>query len=172
MLRHKIIKAKNKDLLCDLLWNLWLMSIDFVTNCCLPLREVVSWNEIRVCIRPHFRQSTSAWGSELKLLTAAGKDLEHCLPLREVVSWNTSRNNINVPWSGLPLREVVSWNISGNLNSPARSMSTSAWGSELKCISETKITGMTSSTSAWGSELKYHKELWNRSKCFVYLCVR
>ena len=33
---------KNKDLLCDLLWNLWLMSIDFVTNCCLPLREVVS----------------------------------------------------------------------------------------------------------------------------------
>lgn len=36
------IKAKNKDLLCDLLWNLWLMSIDFVTNCCLPLREVVS----------------------------------------------------------------------------------------------------------------------------------
>ena len=133
MLRHKIIKAKNKDLLCDLLWNLWLMSIDFVTNCCLPLREVVSWNDYELRRIQRGRTSTSAWGSELKWLTwyllacvsppstsAWGSELKYVfenktdstwrLPLREVVSWNTGINEKNIKAFSLPLREVVSWN--------------------------------------------------------------
>ena len=33
---------KNKDLLCDLLCDSWRFFLNFVTNCCLPLCEVVS----------------------------------------------------------------------------------------------------------------------------------
>ena len=110
MLRHKIIKAKNKDLLCDLLWNLWLMSIDFVTNCCLPLREVVSWNS-------HFCQVPHSW---------------QCLPLCEVVSWNltffredTTSLRSTSAWGSELKYQMLPWHY-------RQDQSTSAWGSELK----------------------------------------
>ena len=61
---------------------------------CLPLREVVSWNDELNC----------------PLLFC------FCLPLREVVSWNDSVSDFSQNQSGLPLREVVSWNIYSSAN--------------------------------------------------------
>ena len=172
MLRHKIIKAKNKDLLCDLLWNLWLMSIDFVTNCCLPLREVVSWNVLSITVSPSARRLPLREVVSWNISTAFQKAVGVSLPLREVVSWNTIMWRIRPVSICLPLREVVSWNVNDTENVSISAMSTFAWGSELK-YNERKRK-----TAVMGLPLR-EVVSWNISSSVmyshlidVYLCVR
>ena len=167
MLRHKIIKAKNKDLLCDLLWNLWLMSIDFVTNCCLPLREVVSWNfspgytYIQCICRLPLREVVS-WNHG----RSGVGTLQWSLPLREVVSWNSHFCQVPHSWQCLPLCEVVSWNLTFFREDTTSLRSTSAWGSELKYQMLPWHYRQDQSTSAWGSELK------SRMTVRAQICIR
>ena len=89
---------------------LWFRII-FLCNQGLPLREVVSWNDI------------FSWHHSLDM----------SLPLREVVSWNLTVISKPAAKPSLPLREVVSWNILKAENNLLKCVSTSAWGSELKC---------------------------------------
>ena len=78
----------------------------------LPLCEVVSWNNL----------PSSAPGGCLRL------------PLCEVVSWNILLFYfLRINTARLPLCEVVSWNILSQNKEKLYNLSTSVWGSELKC---------------------------------------
>ena len=124
------------------------------------------------------RQSTSAWGSELKYYFNEKDAKEECLPLREVVSWNGYRCRTETKWylstsawgselkyrcsvdirknRCLPLREVVSWNV------VACTLLHFRFRLPLREVVSWNISGMFNliptvlSTSAWGSELKYY----------------
>ena len=122
----------------------------------LPLREVVSWNVNKVYKKDLEKLSTSAWGSELKSVWCfRNQNVQVRLPLREVVSWNKRATLQPAGRKSLPLREVVSWNCNGVGETDDPYLSTSAWGSELKCPYCNWILCSPQSTSAWGSELKY-----------------
>ncbi len=84
----------------------------------LPLCEVVSWNAIKRLIQICEKTSTSVWGSELKYPSRPMTCNGICLPLCEVVSWNTpEQHRVRNAWR-LPLCEVVSWNTYKQLGIP------------------------------------------------------
>ena len=100
---------------------------------CLPLREVVSWNK-EVVEHGSYEHSLPlrevvSWNTTVYAWTAGNMRL----PLREVVSWNIILIPVITMSSRLPLREVVSWNFLFSISGFIASLSTSAWGSELKC---------------------------------------
>ena len=76
------------------------------------------------------------------------------------MSWNNADRFIRNFVDCLPLREVVSWNPQSSQQAARRTVSTSAWGSELKCSVHTSRSLPAWSTSAWGSELKYQEYPW------------
>ena len=161
----------------------------------LPLREVVSWNTGAVTLNADPTASTFAWGSELKCrigqtfsddvwsTSAWGSELKYPadatlvpalgLPLREVVSWNDFLDLLQeFLHASLPLREVVSWNAYIVLDKISEAMSTSAWGSELKCQSRRWGIGRYSSLPlrevvSWNPPLAA-----DSCTVLVYLCVR
>ena len=145
-----------------------------------PLREVVSWNNLRLPYLIIFILSTSSWGRELKCYTVTAEHRFHS----STSSWGRELKcfrKIHLPQlKRRPLREVVSWNANDTPCADRLYMSTSSWGRELKChqfrlssiasrvdlfvrswveISFVVFKGkLLRSTSSWGRELKFNSK--------------
>ena len=151
-----------------------------ITACRRPLREVVSWKMmyhgqreelfVDLCVRSWVerrrwllwlsgRWSTSAWGRELKDLTAG----IHILIVKSTSAWGRELKDTNGQpnyfHNRRPLREVVSWNsllylnILSEICRPLREVV--SW----KNVSAQHYLDVLRSTSAWGRELKEMKKL-------------